>query len=296
MSSKTIALILFLFSATSSITFGESRVLGDFSELKKIAEGYRFTEGGARDAEGNIYFTDIPNGRIHKWNTKTQQVSLFASDTNGANGCWIDRDGNLIVCEGRGRVIAQYSPNGERTVIVDSYKGKKFNSPNDLWVDLRGGIYFSDPRYGQNRDDMELDGEHVYYLTPTREKVIQVTDDLVRPNGLIGTPDGRFLYIADHGDQKTWKYNIHKDGTLRRKSLFVEEGSDGVTLDHAGNLYLTSGSVKVYNSNGTFLEDIETPKPPSNVAFGGKDKDLLFITARDAVYFIRTKVRGASIN
>ena len=281
---------------TSSVTLAESNVLGDFSELKQIADGYRFTEGGARDADGSIYFTDIPNSRIHKWDPNKHQISVFANDSKGANGCWVDSKGNLIVCEGRGRAIAQYSPDGKRTVLVDSYNGKKFNSPNDLWVDLRGGIYFTDPRYGQNRDDMEMDGEHVYYLTPTRNKVIQVTDDLVRPNGLVGTKDGRFLYIADHGGRKTWKYSIHRDGTLRRKTLFIEEGSDGVTLDHSGNLYLTSSAVKIYNSNGTFLEEIETPKAPSNVAFGGKDRDLLFITARDAVYFIRTKVKGASTN
>ena len=296
MDNKVCIFVFSLLLTALSSTHAESKVLGDFSELKKISDGYRFTEGGARDADGNIYFTDIPNGRIHKWNPKTQQVSLFARDSNGANGCWIDREGNLIVCEGQGRVVAQYTPSGKRTVIAGSYNGKKFNSPNDLWLDLRGGIYFSDPRYGQNRDTMEMDGEHVYYISPTRDKIVQVTDDLVRPNGLIGTKDGRFLYVADHGGGKTWKYTIQKDGTLRRKTLFAEEGSDGFTLDQAGNLYLTTDKVRVYNSNGTLLESIETPKRPSNVAFGGENRDLLFITARDSVYFIRTKVKGASVN
>ncbi|MCB1120515.1 MAG: SMP-30/gluconolactonase/LRE family protein [Verrucomicrobiae bacterium] len=291
-----ILLISALTLAPHCKTFGESNVLSDYSQLTKIADGYSFTEGGTSDEDGNIYFTDSPNNRVHKWNPKTNQITTYISDTLAANGTWMDRKGNLIVCEGKGRSIAQYSPGGKRTVLVDSYEGKKFNSPNDLWVDLRGGIYFSDPRYGQNRDDMEMSGEHVYYLTPTRDKVIRVADDMVRPNGLVGTPDGRFLFISDHGGRKTWKYNIRKDGTLRNKTLFVEEGSDGVTLDHTGNLYLTSGTVKIYNSNGTFLEEIETPKAPSNVVFGGENGDLLFITARDTVYFIRTKVKGASAN
>jgi gluconolactonase len=290
-----IFLAAFLLSPIS-LSFGESNILGDFSKLTKIADGFQFTEGGARDADGNIYFTDIPKNRIHKWNYKTNQISTFKEDSRGANGCWIDGKGNLIVCEHGGRGIYQISKAGKRTTVINEYEGKKLNSPNDLWLDKRGGIYFSDPRYGRTRDDMEQDGEHVYYLTPNREKIIRVADDLVRPNGIVGTQDGRYLYVADQGDGKTWKYSIRKDGTLRNKKLFVEEGSDGVTLDHTGNLYLTSSAVHVYNSNGTLIEEIETAKPPSNVVFGGENGDILFITARDSVYFIRTKVNGASVN
>ena len=288
----TVALLLI----PLSLSFGESNILGDFSELKKIKDGFTFTEGGARDANGNIYFTDIPNNRIHVWNFKTNQVKVFTNESGGANGCWIDKKGNLIVCQGKERGIAQFGRGGKSKVIVSEYEGKKFNSPNDLWLDLRGGIYFTDPRYGQKRDDMEQSGEHVYYLSPNREKIIRVTDDLVRPNGVVGTPDGRYLYIADHGAGKTWKYSIRKDGKLRNKRLFCEEGSDGVTLDHKGNLYLTTSSVRIYNSNGTFMEEIKIPKRPTNVVFGGENKDILFITARDSIYYIKTKVEGASVN
>ena len=163
-------------------------------------------------------------------------------------------------------------------------------------MDLREGIYFTDPRYGRNRDNMEQDGEHVYYLTPNRKEIIRVADDLVRPNGIVGTKDGRFLFVADHGAGKVWKDSIRRDGKLRNKRLFIEEGSDGVTLDHKGNLYLTGEIVRVFTSNGTFLEEIKTEKRPSNVAFGGEEKDLLFITARDSVYYIKTKVEGATVN
>lgn len=273
-----------------------SEIVANNGKLTQIADGFTFTEGGARDSDGNVYFTDIPNNRIHKWNWKNNKVTVFKEDARGANGCWIDPKGHLIVCEHGGRGLYQIDKDGNRKTVVDSYKGKKLNSPNDLWVDSRGGIYFTDPRYGRNRDDMEQDGEHVYYLSPNGKNVTRVADDLVRPNGVLGTPDGKNLYIADHGDGKTFAYNIQPDGSLTNKRLFVAEGSDGVTIDNKGNVYLTSSAVRVFNSNGRFIEEIVTPKNPSNVCFGGEDGRTLFITARDAVYSIETKVRGATVN
>ncbi|MCZ6671393.1 MAG: SMP-30/gluconolactonase/LRE family protein, partial [Verrucomicrobia bacterium] len=273
-----------------------SDIVARNGELTQIADGFKFTEGGARDVEGNIFFTDVRNNKIHKWNFKTNKVTIFKDDSRGANGCWIDSNGNLIVCEHGGRGIYQINKDGSRKTIVNEYEGKKLNSPNDLWMDKRGGIYFSDPRYGQNRDDMEQEGEHVYYLSPNRKKLTRVTDDLVRPNGLLGSLDGKTLYIADQGDGKTFAYDIKPDGTLKNKRLFIEEGSDGVTIDHKGNIYITNTAVRVFSPDGSFIEEIVIPKRPSNVCFGGDEGKTLFITAREAVYSLQMKVRGASVN
>ena len=279
-----------------SISLCASEIVAPGAEVTEIDSGYSFTEGGARDGKGNVYFSDIPNNRIHFWDAQTNKVSVFAENSQGANGCWIDDDGNLIVAQGRGRKISKYYLDGTNEVLVDNYKGKKFNSPNDLWMDSSGGIFFSDPRYGPNRDDMELEGEQVYYLAPEGKDVSQVTDDLVRPNGLIGSLDGTILYIADHGGGKTYAYDVGENGALTNKRLFAPEGSDGVTIDENGNIYLTSDAVKVYRPDGSFLQEITIPKRPSNVCFGGENHKTLFITARQSVYSLAMQVSGPTPN
>src|SRR5690606_25793351 len=125
---------------------------------------------------------------------------------------------------------------GTVTVLADKYEGKRFNSPNDLWIDPQGGVYFTDPRYG-NMDNLEIDGFHVYYITPDRNRVIRVIDDHTKPNGIIGTKDGSTLYVADAGAGRIYSYHIQPDATLTQKKLLIESGSDGMTLDEHGNIY-----------------------------------------------------------
>jgi len=261
--------------------------------VKKLAGDFQFTEGPAADAQGNVYFSDIPNNRILKWSVEDGKLSTFLENSGGANGLYFDKDGNLLACQGGERRLVSISPKGAVTVLADKYEGKKFNSPNDLWIDPKGGVYFSDPRYG-NREGMEQDGEHVYYLTPDRKQVIRVISDMVRPNGLIGAPNGRRLYVADNGAGKTYVYTIDKDGTLTDKQLFAPEGSDGMTIDAQGNVYLTTKVVAVYNRKGEKVQEIQAPEPPANATFGGQDNQTLFITARTALYSIPTRVKGAA--
>lgn len=179
------------------------------------------------------------------------------------------------------------------TVLADRYLGKRLNSPNDLWLDMEGGIYFTDPRYG-NRDGLEQDGEHVYYLKPGGSNPVRVIDDLVRPNGVMGTSDGTRLYVADEGSDQTFVYAINSDGTLSDKRLFASQGSDGMTMDEEGNLYLTKSSVAVYSPQGNQIASIEVPERPANVCFGGEDRKTLFITAQTSLYAVRMRVRGQS--
>lgn len=260
------------------------------AQVQKLADGFRFTEGPAADAKGNIFFTDIPNSRIHKWSLDGR-LSTFLEDSGRANGLLFEPDGSLLACVGgRGQVVS-IDPQGKVTVLVDKYDGKKLNSPNDLWRHPKGGIYFTDPRYGQ-RENLPQDGEHVYYLAADRKKLTRVIDDLVRPNGVIGTADGKKLYVADHGGGKTYVYTIKADGTLSDKKLFALQGSDGMALDERGNVYLTGQAVTVFDAAGNKIETIETPEKPANVSFGGRDKKTLFTTARTSLYSLRMNVKG----
>ncbi len=270
---------------------GQESVVAPGAKVEKLAGGFNFTEGPAADAQGNVFFTDIPNNRIHKWSSD-DKLTTFRENSGGANGLYFDKDGNLLACEGGGRRLISINPKNQVTVLADNYQDKKFNSLNDLWIDPNGGIYFTDPRYG-NRDNMEQDGEHVYYLSADRKNVIRVIDDMVRPNGIIGTPDGKLLYVADHGGRKTFVYTINQNRTLSNKKLFAPEGSDGMTIDNEGNVYLTTNAVVVYNAKGQKIETIRIPEGPANVTFGGKDNQTLFITARTSLYSVRMRAKGA---
>jgi gluconolactonase len=290
MSKKWYCLAALLLATTISLGAEKGSLVAPGAKVEKLAGGFRFTEGPAADARGNIFFSDIPNNRIHKWSLDGK-LTTFRENSGGANGLYFDRKGNLLACEGGGRRLVSIDPEGNVTVLADKYDGKPFNSLNDLWIDPKGGVYFTDPRYGR-RDNMEQDGEHVYYLTPDGKKVIRVIDDMVRPNGVIGTRNGKKLYVADHGGKKTFVYKINEDGTLSNKKLFAPEGSDGVTTDNQGNVYLTTKVVAVYNKKGEKIEEIEVPEQPANVTFGGRDKKTLFITARTSLYAVRMRVKG----
>ena len=245
--------------------------------VQKQAGGFNFTEGPAADKQGNIYFTDIPNSRILRLSIDGN-LSTFLENSGQANGLYFDTNGNLIACAGGTGQLISIDKHKTITILADKYNSKPFNSPNDLYIHPKGGIYFTDPRYGA-RENLPQDGEHVYFLSPDRKRLIRVIDDMVRPNGIIGTSDGKKLYVADHGADKTYVYTIKPDGTLLDKKLFANQGSDGMTVDEKGNVYLTKEAVTVFDSTGTLLKTIEVPERPANVCFGGKDKKTLFITA-----------------
>ena len=265
-------------------------LIAEGATVQKLAGGFAFTEGPAADKAGNILFTDIPNNRIHRWSLDGI-LSTFRENSGGANGLYFDKRGHVLVCEGGGRRLISIAPDGAVTVLADAYNHKPLNSLNDLWIAPDGRIYFTDPRYG-NRDGMEQGGEHVYSLSPDRNTLTRVIDDMVRPNGLIGTPDGKTLYVTDNAGRKTFSYRIQKDGSLTNKKLFAPEGSDGMTIDELGNIYLTTRAVRIYNPKGTVIETIQVPEGPANVCFGGKDRKTLFITARTSLYSARMKVGG----
>lgn len=264
-----------------------SNVLAPGATLQKIGDDFQFTEGPAADSQGNLYFSDVRASRTYR-RSPDGTIAVFREDTGNANGLAFDKAGNLLACEGgRGRVVSIDSQ-GRVNVVADRYRGNSFNQPNDLWIDPQGGVYFSDPIYG--RAQQHQDGEYVYYVSPDRRRVVRVIDDMVRPNGLVGTSDGKTLYVTDHGAKKTYRYDIASDGALTNKRLFAPVGADGMKLDQEGNLYMAERGILIYDSAGRWRETIDVPNEPTNLCFGGPDGRTLFITARPAVYSVCMRV------
>jgi gluconolactonase len=265
------------------------------AKVETLAGECQFTEGPAADAEGNVYFTDQPNDRILKWSVDGK-LTTFLQPSGRANGLCFDAQGNLWACADEKNELWCIDRAGKVTVIVKDYQGKLLNGPNDVWVHPGGGVYFTDPFYKRpywKRGPMEQDCQGVYYLAPDRKTLLRVADDLKQSNGIIGTPDGKTLYVADIGAKKTYAYDIQPDGRLAHKRLFCEMGSDGMTLDNEGNVYLTGKGVTVFDKSGKPIEQIAVEAPwTANVCFGGKDRQTLFITAGKGLYAIRMRVRG----
>jgi len=189
------------------------------------------------------------------------------------------------------------APDKKVTVLVKDSGGKLLNGPNDLWIRPDGAIYFTDPLYKRpywTRDPaMQQDGQHVYFIAADRKNLKRVTADLKQPNGIIGTPDGKTLYVADIGAKRTFRYNINPDGSLKDKKLFCEMGSDGMTIDNEGNVYLTGDGVSVFSSSGEKVAHIAVPESwTANICFGGKDRHTLFITASKGIFGLQMRVKG----
>jgi gluconolactonase len=266
------------------------------AKLTLLADSFKFTEGPATDKQGNVFFTDQPNNRIMEWSVEGK-LSTFMSDSGRSNGMYFDRSGNLYACADLNNQLWEIDPATKKvTVLVKDYQGKKLNGPNDVWVRPDGGIYITDPFYKRDywtRGGMEQPGQYVYYLTPDHKKLTPVIKDMKQPNGIVGTPDGKRLYVADIGGNKTYVYSINQDGTLSDKKLFVDMGSDGMTIDNEGNIYLTGKGVTVFNAKCEKIDYIPIDKAwTGNIKFGGKDRKTLFITASASLYSLRTRVHG----
>ncbi len=268
----------------------DSNLIAPGAKVERVATGFGFLEGPAADPDGNLYFSDIVNERIHHWSPNTG-VTVFREQSGRANGLRVNLDGTLLVCEMATRRVTAIDQDGRLTILADRYENLRLNSPNDLWVDPKGGIYFSDPRYGPT-DDVEIRGNHVYYLSPDRETLLRVTDDLVQPNGIIGTPDGSRVYVADQGAGRVWVYRPDGDGSLGDKQLFISQGADGMTMDERGNLYLAGQDITIVDSSGRQIGSIAVPETPANLAFGGPEGTTLFITARRSLYRLEMQVTG----
>jgi gluconolactonase len=297
--SRTFILLFLIQAATIASVAGQEspalRLVTPGAELKKLTEQFAFSEGPAVNKMGDIYFTDQPNDKIWEYD-RDGKLSLFMDKTGRSNGLYFDQQGNLISCADEKNELWSISPDKKVTVLLSHFEGKRLNGPNDLWIDPKGGIYFTDPYYQRaywDRKQPDISGQKVYYLPKGKNQAIIVEDSVVKPNGIVGTPDGKYLYIADIQANKTYRYEINYDGSLKGRQEFVPQGSDGMTLDNEGNLYVTGKGVTVYDSNGKKLGNIPVPSNwTGNVCFGGKDRQTLLITASEAVYTLQMRVRG----
>lgn len=265
------------------------------ADVELLSDGFEFTEGPACDREGNVFFTDQPKDRILRW-SHSGGVSTFKQPSGRANGLCFDGNGNLWACADEKNELWCIQPDGTVEVVVKEYQGKRLNGPNDVWIRPDGGLYFTDPYYKRdywNRGPSEQEVEGVYYLSPDRKRLVRVADDLVQPNGIIGTPDGKRLYVADIRAGKTYAYEPREDGTLQNRQLFCHMGSDGMTIDDEGNVYLTGQGVTVFNARGEKIREIPIRADwTANVCFGGADRRTLFITAQQFLYGLSMRVRG----
>ncbi|MFV0419469.1 MAG: SMP-30/gluconolactonase/LRE family protein [Dysgonomonas sp.] len=294
---NTILLSLFIFSIPMAIFSQQKKsIIAPGAKVEKLANGFSFTEGPAMDRKGNVYFTDQPNNKILKWSTDGK-LSVFMENSGRANGLYFDRKGNLISCSDMDNELWSIDNKGNHKALVTDFDKKKLNGPNDLWIHPKGDIYFTDPLYKRDywtRDpEMQQDGEYVYFLSPDGKSITKVETELEKPNGIIGSPDGKLLYVADIKANKTYVYDILPDGTLSNKRLFTALGSDGMTIDNEGNIYLTGKGVTVFNPRGEQIEHIPIEVNwTANVCFGGKDMKTLFITASQNLYGLRMNVKG----
>lgn len=275
---------------------GYATLVADGATPRLVSKQFSFTEGPAVDAKGNVFFTDQPNNKIWKYSTD-EKLTVFLENAGRSNGMYFDKKGNLVTCADEHNELWSIDKHGKVKVLLKKYDGKNLNGPNDLWIHPNnGGIYFTDPYYQRpwwTRTQPEIEGQKVYYLEKGRTAAISVIENLVQPNGIVGTPDGKTLYVADIRGRKTYQYAIKDNGSLSEGQLFTEFGSDGMTIDNQGNLYLTGKGVTVFNSDGKQIAHIDIPeKWTANVVFGGKKRDKLFITASETIYILDMKVKG----
>jgi len=273
-----------------------SGIIKPGTEVEKLSGDFSFTEGPAADGRGNVYFTDQPNDRIMVWTTEGKLVT-FMQPAGRSNGLFFDKGGNLWSCADEKNALWKIRPDKNIEVILNKYNGALLNGPNDLWIAPDGGIYFTDPFYRRSwwdHKEMPQEKQCVYYLKPDHKTLLRVAEDLQQPNGIIGTKDGKTLYVADIRANKTWSYSVSGDGTLSGKKLFCELGSDGMTIDTKGNIYLTGKGVTVFDKTGRQLGNIAVPENwTANVCFGGKNRKSLYITASKGLYRIHTRIKGA---
>lgn len=279
-------------SCTSQKSAKSQSIVSNGAAIQLVSDQFSFTEGPAADSFGNVYFTDQPNDKIYFWNWKTNKVEEFLDKTGRANGTYFDEKDNLITCSDESGEIWKINENGVAEILTTNFEGKRLNGPNDLWLDNDGGIYFTDPLYVRDywkNFKQEIFDKNLYYRNS--EGKITKLDTFTQPNGIVGSLKFKKLYVSDIDANKTYVYDISGAGKLTNKKLFCNLGSDGMTLDNLGNLYITGNGVTVFNSKGEQIHYIDVPeKWTANVTFGGENFSTLFITASKSVYTLKMNV------
>lgn len=285
---------------------------------KLVADNVSAGEGPSWDPRGWLYF--VGDSRISRL-LSDGRIEVFREPVGGPNGSVVDREGRLLVTEAGARRVTRTERDGSVTVLAERYQGKRFNSPNDLALDSRGRIYFTDPRYGK-RDNMEMPVEGVYRVDAPGQVVrILGAPDVDRPNGILVAPRDRYLYIADNNNnnsgaaRKLWRFDLRPDGTVdarSRKLIFdwhTGRGPDGLKMDRDGRLYVAAGlnrphppfetadefkgGIYVLSPAGELIEFVPIPRDEvTNCAFGGSDLKTLYVTAGGSLWSVPVETPG----
>lgn len=300
---RIFALTVFLFAAANVAPADE--ILEPGSKLIKAVDGCEFTEGPVVDANGNVLFSDGPNDRIMQL-APDGKLTEFRKPCGRVNGMTMDGQGRLVVCQSSGeggkRRVARFELDGRETVLAEKFDGKRFIAPNDVCLDADGRIFFTDPYYGPPAEKSQPTSG-VYRIDPDG-RVTRVLDDLLKPNGIVITPDNRLVYISDRGTQTLHRYELQSDGSLKPAGIVYDfspdRGVDGMRLDVEGNIYAAAGQDKttglfVVSPEGKLLLHHPLPEFSANVVFGGADRRDLYITATTGVYRLRTRIAGAPV-
>lgn len=278
------------------------------AKLEKLWAGGEFTEGPAEGPDGSVYFSDIGN-RIMRYDPRTGQTLVFREPSGRSNGLKFDAAGRLIACEGAntggGRRVSVTEKDGTVRMLAERWEGKRFNSPNDLCLDAKGRVYFSDPRY-VGTEPREIPAESVYRIDPDGT-VTRVTHDTRKPNGLVISPDGKTLYVSDHSAEtaagrQLVAYPLNPDGSVGPKRVVYDfgrvRGIDGMTVATDGTIVATAGSkaaggIYFIRPDGKKLGFLPTPEDPNNCCFAGPDRQTLYITAGKSLYRVKLTLTGA---
>ena len=300
MISRFALLILLIFAVPQSpATFdGIPEVVAKGDTVQLVKEGYVFTEGPVGTSDGGLYFSDLlTSDRIHRLDPKGE-ITVFREKANAAGGLAISQSGELFAVETTGKHIVKIA-NGQVAVLTDGTPERPLLAPNDLALDAKGGIYFTDPG---PRPVVAGRIVYVYYLPAGARQPIMLDDKIARPNGIAVTTDGRTLIVDDTVGDTVFAWDLQSDGTVRNKRAFAklqnipagqDSGADGMALDHDNRLYVASVTgVQVFDNTGRYLGTIPVPRQPSNVAFSGAGKRTLYITAREGLYRLRMLSQG----
>ena len=296
-------LIFSMVSAVAQTPGGISGVLGAGAKVELVKEGFVFTEGPVGTADGGLYFSDLQTGdktyRLKKPNEPSETITVYRDKTNGANGLALLRDGSLVMAEGTGKRISKLGAGGVVTTLTEGTASQPIMSPNDLVADAKGGLYFTDPG---PRPVVAGRKVYVYYLPAGAKEPKVIDDQIARPNGLVLSNNGKTLIVDDTLGDTLFAYDIQADGSVKNRRPFAklrdgkpgsESGADGMAIDRQDRVYVTSSTgVQVFDRGGQYLGTIAVPRQPANVAFAGKGKKTLYITAREGLYRVQTLTDG----
>lgn len=292
-------ILLILLSVVTALAQGIPGVVAAGAKVELVQEGFVFTEGPVGTTDGGLYFSDLQTGDKTYHMDPDGKISVYRDRTNGTNGLALTRDGALLGVEGDGKRIGRIGPGGVATTLTEGIRGMPLLAPNDLIVDSKGGVYFTDPG---PRPVVAGRKAYVYYL-PAGAKEPRIIDDrITRPNGLTLTANGKTLIVDDTVGETVFAFDVQADGSVKNRRTFAhmhdveagkESGADGMAIDRQDRIYVTSSTgLQVFDRKGQYLGTIKIPRQPANLAFGGADKKTLYITAREGLYRLKMLSQG----